>query len=225
MTSAFILPSSSNHFISHSLSSGDAPFINACKILSALLINSLCVPLILSILPAFPFFSAPCISFSLSFNRPISRTISPHFSRILAYSALCSTTLSSTVLCASCTALMCVVIDATCVPRNRSVSGVSINSRCDVSEDSRGTEVLRVKMAGGTNGSVSREMYAGGPAIGVSVSLATNVAGVISVDAGGAVMLGSGGSDEEEPTLCEGATRRFSGKDAIRKTEVRTRTL
>lgn len=106
------------------------------------------------------------------------------------------------------------------------MSGVSINSRCGVPEESRGSEIPRVKVAGGTNGSVpSRETYAGGPSIGVSRSLETKATGVTSVKVGGAVMLGSDGSDEETPTLCERAVRRFSGKDAIRKTELRMRML
>lgn len=117
---------------------------------------------------------------------------------------------------------MCDVIDVTCVPTKRRVSGVSINSRGGVPEESRESEVRRVNIAGGVNGSEpSRETYAGGPSIGVSKSLGTKVADAVSpVEVGGSVMLGSGGSDEEGA-----AVRRFSGKDAIRKTEVRMRVL
>lgn len=106
------------------------------------------------------------------------------------------------------------------------MSGVSINSRCVVPDDNRGSDVLRVKIAGGTNGSVpSRETYAGWPSIGVSRSLATIATGMGSAEVDGAVMLGSDDSDEDCATFCESAIRRFSGKDAIRKTEVRMRTL
>lgn len=122
---------------------------------------------------------------------------------------------------------MCVVIDVACVPRKRSVSGVSINSRADAPEESRGSDVRRVKIAGGVNGSVpSSEMYAGGPSIGVSRSLGTKAAGgASSVEVGGAVMLSNDGSGEERVAVWERAVRRFSGKDAIRKTEVSMRTL
>ena len=122
---------------------------------------------------------------------------------------------------------MCAVIDVTCVPRKRSVSGVSINSRAGGPEASRGSEVPRVNISGGVNGSVpSRETYAGGPSIGVSKSLGTKVADAVSpVEVGGSVMLGSGGSGEERATVWERAVRRFSGKDATRKTEVRMRVL
>lgn len=227
MTSAFILPNSSNHFVSHSLNSGDASFINACKTLSALPINSLCFPFILSTLPTIHSSLDPCISFTLSFNSPMRRNISPHFSCILANSAFCSSTLSSTIPCASSTALMYVVIDVTCVSRRRSVSGVSINSRAGVPEEYRGSEGRRVNIAGGVNASVpSRETYARGPSIGVSKSLGTKIAGAVApVEAGGPVMVGNDSSDEEGVTVWERAVRRFSGKYAIRKTEVRMRIL
>lgn len=81
-------------------------------------------------------------------------------------------------------------------------------------------------MVGGVNGSVpSSEMYAGGPSIGISRSPGTKDAGAVSsVEVGGAVMLGKDGS-EVRGTVWERAVRRFSGKDAIRKTEVSMRTL